>query len=154
MERMLKSPQPGHHVGWSATRSFFVYLGRSVSLISLTSRFFASAIIRIPSGKSGLRQGGFGGFLESLVHAIQNLADLERQTVGLVDPDDLVVTESCSKNAGQLTVAIQSLVVELHYEHVIETVHNLADTGLQGLDVPNVQPADTFTLGTRFVHRF
>src|SRR5580704_10044445 len=111
--RTEKSPQPGHHVGWSAAISFLVRPLRSllvagvgagagamlppragISVMDELINYALKLLFAQPRGDVGV--GLFDDFF-----------DLESQSVGFVDAADLRIAVSGAQQARKLAVAVE-----------------------------------------------
>src|SRR5437899_2769178 len=107
-----KSPQPGHHVGWSATISFLVSGLRSsvgsagaVTLVMFPAmRFGISIFVSLMVYGQILKfaqAGGQGG-----LGSLKNVFHSPGQPIGLVNAADFRIAESRAQQSGKLTVAV------------------------------------------------
>src|SRR6516164_5261613 len=123
-----KSPQPGHHVGWSAASSFLVSGLRSPAGagaggtplvvagtfgrgISVAGALIIGRYVNVKWSCSKFAQtGGNIGF-----GAFEDFLHFPGEAVRFVDADDLRVAIARAKQGGQLAIAVKAFVV--HFDH-------------------------------------
>src|ERR1700733_10355815 len=150
-----KSPQPGHHVGWSAAISFLVRPLRSpgkagaVTEVMFPARSGVSVVAVIVLKSQFAQSGGDVGF-----GAFENFLHLPGEAVGLVDALDFRVAITGAQQRPKLAETVKSLVIHLHDENVVEAGENIFQPGRQRIDVPDVDRGDAVAGGAGAVHGF
>src|SRR5665213_4012990 len=127
---MEKSPQPGHHVGWSAETSFFVRGLRSAGG-SGAVRMVDSLINNLKSKfADGGGDVGFGAF--------QNFAHTPGQAVGFGQAADFWVAITGAQQTAKLAVTVEAFVVHFDDDDMIKTGENIFQPRRQWADMADM----------------
>src|SRR6478672_9441497 len=108
-----KSPQPGHHVGWSAVRAFLVrrfgstgagaaagaVVGAGATVVDMGKRIKGQTSTVIENTRSGIAR-------HHLLHPGYNFADAVGETIGFADGLDARVRISGAQERGELAMAV------------------------------------------------
>src|ERR1039457_6469246 len=143
-----KSPQPGHHVGWSATISFRVRPGRS-----LVAGFGALMVTMGFSVKVWLiKFRWLKLFARFVFHEFENFLHLPSEAVGLVDALDFRVAIAGAQHSTKLAVVVKPFVVHFHDENLVESGENIFQPVRQRVDVAQMNRGNTVAGGAGAVH--
>src|SRR6185312_4923057 len=149
-----KSPQPGHHVGWSAAISFFVSplrsSGAGTETIFPATRFGVS--VKVSLIKIRLKFVHSGG--DVALRAFEDFFHFKGEAVGFVDAANFRVAIARAQQLSELAKTVKSFVVHFHDEHVIETGENVFQAVRQRIDVADVNRRNTVTISAGAINGF
>src|ERR1044072_1448810 len=85
----------------------------------------------------------------ALEYAAQNFFHPKGESVGLGEACDFRIAVAGPQDRGELTVAIDSLVVHLNRDDTFEFLENFVQTVRQRMEMPQMQGADFFAVFAR-----
>src|ERR1035437_1672269 len=145
-----KSPQPGHHVGWSATISLRVR--------PLRSPVAGSGALMVTTGFSIkvwlIKFRWLKLFTRFIFHQFENFLHLPSQAVGLVDALNFRVAIAGAQNCSKLAVAVKPLVIHFHDKNMVEAGENVFQAVRQRVDVAQMNRGNAVAGGAGTIHGF